>query len=88
MKITGTKRLSLTVNGTRCGIDLFFGPWVPSVNPDTIKIRPKSGAFPHAVRAALEVENNSDGQTDYFESDTVRLQPGHPLYASANKLRK
>lgn len=27
--------------------------------------------------------NDSDSQTDYFESDRVRLFPGHPLYAAA-----
>jgi len=53
------------------------------VNPDLIKIRPKKLSFPAEVSEALEVENNSDIQTDYFERDCLRLLPGHPLYEAA-----
>lgn len=84
MKITGTgNRKTLTVNGTRCGITIAAGPWVPGVNPDLIKLRPKKFAFPREITEALAVENNSDSMVDYFEADQIRLLPGHPLYDQA-----
>jgi hypothetical protein len=89
MKISGTKnRVTLTVNGVRCGITVSAGPWVAGVDPNQIKIRPKKYSFPKAIVDAMNVENNSDSITDYFEKDCIRLMPGHPLYdmakASAN----
>lgn len=87
MKITGkANRISLVVNGKRCGITVSAGPWVEGVNPDTIKIRPKNHSFPLEIAKAFEVENNSDSMTDYFESDCIRLLPGHPLYAAAKRI--
>lgn len=84
MKISGTKyRATLTVSKKRCGITIHPGPWVEGVNPDLIKIRPKKSIFPAEIKAAFVVENNSDGMTDYFESDCIRLLPGHPLYEMA-----
>ena len=85
MKISGTKnRVALTVGGVRCAISVQPGPWVPGVNPSMIKIRPKKSLdFPKSVVDALEVDNNSDIQTDYFERDCIRLLPGHPLYDMA-----
>jgi beta-N-acetylglucosaminidase len=38
-------------------------------------------SFPAEVRAAFTVENHSDGMTDYFEEDYIRVTPDHPLYA-------
>lgn len=70
----------ITVNGKRVGVRYSAGPWVAGVDPATIKIRPKQYAFPAEVRAVFAVENNSDSQTDYFEKDTIRIVPGHPLY--------
>ncbi len=84
IKITGNgNRLSLSANGKRCGITISAGPWIKGVNPDTVKIRSKKGIFPKEIREAFTVENNSDSMTDYFENDSIRLLPGHPLYASA-----
>lgn len=37
--------------------------------------------FSDGVREAFTVENNSDSMTDYFESDTIRVRPDHPLYS-------
>lgn len=81
-KITLSKNF-LTINGKRCGIQISVGPWVEGVNPDQIKIRPKKSFFPREFAAALAIENNSDGMTDYFESDSIRLLPNHPLHAKA-----
>lgn len=39
-------------------------------------------SFSAEVRAAFTVENNSDGMTDYFENDHIRVMPNHPLYAA------
>jgi hypothetical protein len=84
MKISGKgNRANLTINGKRCGISIDVGPWIESVNPDTIKIYPKSSSFPREIADAFSVENNSDSREDYYESDSVRLLPGHPLYAAA-----
>ena len=85
-KITGTKNISLTANGERCGIVICGGPWVEGVNPDLIKIRPKKDLFPASFKSILQVENNSESMTDYFEADCIRLLPGHALYAAAKAL--
>lgn len=37
--------------------------------------------FSASVRACFAVENKTDIQTDYFDSDTIRVIPSHPLYA-------
>ena len=76
----------LTVNGQRAGIQITAGPWVAGVPAELIKIRCKKGCFPASFRAALAIENNSDGREDYFEADSIRLLPGHPLYAAAKEL--
>ena len=84
MKISGNQnRVTLAINGVRCGIAVQAGPWVSGVNPDLIKIRPKKHSFPSEVIDALSIENNSDSRSDYFELDCVRLLPGHPLYQMA-----
>lgn len=36
--------------------------------------------FSAEVRQQFQVENNSDMQTDYFENDSIRVTPDHPLY--------
>jgi hypothetical protein len=36
----------LTVDGQRIGVTYATGPWVPGVDPATIKILPKRYAFP------------------------------------------
>jgi hypothetical protein len=36
--------------------------------------------FSAEVRDAFRVENDTDSQTDYFESDRFRVTPDHPLY--------
>lgn len=73
----------LTVNGKRAGIRIDAGPWIEGVPAELIKIRCKRGCFPAGFRGALAIENNSDSREDYFEADTIRLMPGHPLYAVA-----
>ena len=49
--------------------------------PNTISIYARDyGSFSQKVRACFAVENNSDGMTDYFEKDHIRVIPAHPLY--------
>lgn len=76
----------LTVNGQRAGIRIAVGPWIDSVPAELIKIRCKKGCFPASFREALSITNNSDSREDYFEADTIRLMPGHPLYETARAL--
>ena len=76
----------LTVNGKRAGIRIDTGPWISGVPEALIKLRSKKGVFPAEIRNALQVENKSDSQEDYFEPDSIRLMPGHPLYETAKKL--
>lgn len=76
-------KTTLSVNGKRAGIRIDAGPWVDGVPAELVKVRCKRGLFPAEFRAALAVENNSDMGEDYFESDSIRLMPGHPLYAEA-----
>ncbi|MFC5584464.1 hypothetical protein ACFPOD_05030 [Nitratireductor kimnyeongensis] len=73
----------LTVNGVRAGVRIDAGPWVEGIPAELIKVRCKRGAFPTAIREALSVENRSDMREDYFEADSIRLMPGHPLYDAA-----
>lgn len=75
----------MLINGrNRCGVQISAGPWVEGVPADLIKLRcKKASGFPSWVRDALSVENNSDGRTDYFEADTIRLMPGDDLYEQA-----
>ena len=39
--------------------------------------------FSREIREVLQVTNNSDIMTDYFETDCVRLEPSHPCFAAA-----
>jgi hypothetical protein len=77
---------TLTVDGKRAGVRIDAGPWVDGVPADLIKIRCKRGCFPGNFREAFSVTNNSDSREDYFEADTIRLLPGHHLYAQAAAL--
>lgn len=36
--------------------------------------------FNASVREMFEVKNDTDSMTDYFENDTIRVEPTHPLY--------
>jgi hypothetical protein len=79
MKITIGKRF-ITVDGVRAGVTYRCGPWIAGVDPTTIKINPKRYSFPAEFRTAFAIENNSDAQSDYFESDCIRITSTHPLY--------
>lgn len=84
-KISMTKT-TLTVDGKRAGIRIDNGPWISTVSPDLIKIRCKKSYFPSNFKAAIQITNNSDMMEDYFEADTIKLMPGHPLYDLAKSL--
>lgn len=81
-------RNMIYVNGRRAGIDICAGPWVSGVPADLIKIRFKKWRVPVEIKEAVNITNNSDSRTDYFEKDTIRLMPGDPLYAEARSLCK
>lgn len=70
----------VTVDGKRVGVTYTSGPWVEGVNPALIKIRPRRGVSLVALRKHFAIENNSDMSTDYFEADSIRVLPSHPLY--------
>jgi len=44
--------------------------------------------FSAEVREASTVENGTDTQTDYFENDRFRVQPGHHLYDAIREAMK
>jgi hypothetical protein len=49
----------------------------------TITIYAKSyRRFSAEVAEMFAIHNDSDGQTDYFETDMIRVVPFHPLYAA------
>lgn len=51
---------------------------------DTITVSARDyGSFPAEVRAFFHVENDTDIQSDYFDSDRLRICSTHPLYALA-----
>lgn len=76
MLIEGRNRVGVQISGP--------GNWIEGVPNELIKLRAKtSKGFPDWVRAAFEVENNSDSMTDYFKNDVIRLMPGDPLYDQA-----
>ena len=52
--------------------------------PDAVTIYAKSHCDSlKAVFAPARVENNTELQTDYFETDRVRILPGDPLWDEA-----
>jgi hypothetical protein len=56
--------------------------WYGMYDNGDISISSKDYArFSAAVRATFEVKNNSDGTTDYFETDRIRVTKDHPLFA-------
>lgn len=74
---------NVVFNGTRIRVTYAAGPWVNTVDPTTIKVRPKCKSFfPKELRETVQVENGSDVQIDYFEKDCIRVVAGHPLYAA------
>lgn len=91
MKLTRRKnstKATLTIDGVKAnGVYIIGGPWVGGVDPDLIKLK-RSGSqlFPKEFRESLKVENGSDMMIDYFEGDTIRLLPDHPLYDQAKEL--
>lgn len=55
-----------------------------SLPAGTITIYAKTNNYTHMpkeVRELFTVENNTDTQSDYFETDKIRVLPTHPLYA-------
>lgn len=85
VKITST---FLIVNGRRIGIYIDKGPWIAGVNPAMIKIRLRNmnkSFFPEKWKKVLNIENNSDSMTDYFERDCIRLLPGDRYYDMAKQ---
>lgn len=72
---------NITLNGKRVAVRYSVGPWVEGVNPGLIKIRPRGSSSLADLRSAFTIENNSDSREDYFEADSIRVLPGHPLYA-------
>lgn len=88
--MTTTKSLAkigprfITVADTRVGVTYSTGPWIEGVDPATVKIRPRRATrFPDAFLMLFAIENNSDSLTDYYESDCIRLVPGHAWYNEA-----
>ncbi len=45
----------------------------------------ESLCFSENTKGFFTLENNSDGMTDYFESDKIRVYPNHPLYPEVLK---
>ena len=43
-------------------------------------------SLPPEVWNELEVQNNSDSMTDYFEKDRIKVSPGSPLFARTEEL--
>jgi hypothetical protein len=51
---------------------------------DTISVSARNyESFPAEVRACFHIENDTDIQSDYFDSDRLRICSSHPLYALA-----
>lgn len=42
--------------------------------------------IPDEARQALNVQNDSDSMTDYFEQDRIRIAPTSPYYDRVNEL--
>lgn len=47
----------------------------------TIYHKQHCGRFSREIAEQFTVENDTDSQTDYFESDKIRVRPDHPLYS-------
>lgn len=58
-----------------------FGNLIAPHHPETITIYAKEyGHLSAGVSAVFNVKNDTDYQTDYFDKDTIRVAPDHPLY--------
>ena len=44
--------------------------------------------FSQEIRDTFKVENNTDSQSDYFETDTIRVLPTHPRYSEILEVAK
>ena len=56
--------------------------WIPGIDPETVGITARDySRFSDEVRAAFTVTNDTDLMTDYFDSDRIKVDPSHPLYA-------
>lgn len=71
----------IALNGKRLAVTYSTGPWIDGVDPGLIKIRRRGGSSLEALRPVFNIENNSDSREDYFEADSIRVMPSHPLYA-------
>lgn len=75
-------------NGIKIDGQLYKGNYYSGTYIDTSKL-PEGTITIHMDRSntprieSLEIENNSDSMTDYFETDTVRIKPDSIYYASA-----
>jgi hypothetical protein len=72
----------IKVNGGKLQRAYFWnGPYV-NLPADTITITAKDhSGFSAEVAEVFTVQNDSDGMTDYFEKDRIRVYSTHPLYA-------
>lgn len=72
----------IKTNGGKLDLCRFDGHSLINYPAGTITINKRNHSpFSPEVRAAFTVQNESDGMTDYFEKDHIRVVPTHPLYA-------
>ena len=56
------------------------GPWITGVEENVTFYRSEYGRMPNI---GVEVENNTDIQTDYFEQDRIRFNTKSKFYSQA-----
>jgi hypothetical protein len=56
--------------------------WIPGIDPETVGITAKDyERFSAEIHGAFTVENHTDLQSDYFDSDRIKVSRSHPLYS-------
>lgn len=76
-------QIKFMYNGIKIDGKLYKGHWSsgPWVSGEEMITFYRSG-YDHMPNIGLEVENNTDSMTDYFEEDRIRFKPG-PYYNEA-----
>ena len=94
--MTTTNPLQFYYNGIRTSSGKLQKAWYSARNGknelNVITIYKRDyGSFSAEIQEAFKVENDSDGLTDYFEKDRIRVTEFHPLYSvvleAANKMK-
>jgi len=65
---------------------VFYSPSTNNINGNATIYVKSYEPLPKEAYSTLQIENNSDMQTDYFEKDRIRIVPDSPYFKQVNML--